>query len=106
MPDTGKEIDIGTNIKLIEWLKVELISGVANVFKQLPKSREDVVASSLATVMLTCYLLGKRLGISFAKLECAIERKARINAAEGHEIEVWFNDLSTLVQHLESRRGK
>lgn len=106
MQDSGKEIEIGRNIRMIEWLKTELIGGVAQVYKQLPKGKEDSLASALASVIMYCYLLGRRLGISYSKLEAAVERKARLNAEEGHEIEDWYRDLSTLLEHFEARRNK
>jgi len=50
MHEPGREIEIGRNIRMIEWLKTELISGVAQVYKQLPKGRDDLLASALAGV--------------------------------------------------------
>ncbi|MDP3487467.1 MAG: MazG-like family protein [Bacillota bacterium] len=105
MHDSGREIEIGRNIRTIEWLKTELISGVAQVYKQLPKGRDDLLASALANVVMHCYLLGRRLGISYSKLEAAVERKAKLNAEEGHAIEEWYQDLSTLLEHFEARRN-
>ena len=60
----------------------------------------------LANLIMCCYLLGKRLGISYSRLEAAVEQKAVKNAREGHEIELWHEDLSTLVQHFEARRNQ
>jgi hypothetical protein len=101
-----KDIDIGRNIRTIEWLKVEIIGGVADLFRQLPKGREELVTAALGNLIMCCYLLGKRLGISYSKMEAAVERKARLNVEENHEIEAWYKDLSTLLQHLEARRHK
>lgn len=106
MHEPSKEFEIGRNIRMIEWLKTELIGGVAQVYKQLPRGRDEDIASALASVVMYCYLLGRRLGISFSKLEAAVERKAQVNAKEGHEIEAWYKDLSTLLEHFEARRNK
>jgi hypothetical protein len=102
----GRDLEIGRSIRMIEWLKTELVSGVAQVFRQLPKGRDEAVSSALAGVIMSCYLLGRRLGISFSKLESAVERKALHNAAEGHELEEWYHDLSTLGEHFAARRIK
>ncbi|MBS3873659.1 MAG: MazG-like family protein [Firmicutes bacterium] len=106
MNETGRDFEIGRNVRMIEWLKTELVSGLAQIYKEMPKGRDEAIASALARVMMYCYLLGKRLNISFAKLEATVERKARLHAEEGHELEEWYQDLSTLMAHLEARRTK
>ncbi|MBS3937826.1 MAG: MazG-like family protein [Peptococcaceae bacterium] len=106
MSETGKEFDIGRNVRMIEWLKTELVGGVAQIYRELPKGRDEAIVGALAKVVLYCYLLGRRLNVSFAKLEATVERKSRQYAEDGHELEEWHQDLSTLATHLEARRTK
>jgi len=58
-----KEIDITRNIKIIEWLKSELLTDIANLFKAMINGvREEVhevVSDTLANIILICYLLGR-----------------------------------------------
>jgi len=60
-----REIDITRNIKIIEWLKSELLTDIANLFKVLVNGvREEVhesVAETLSNIILICYMLGRRL---------------------------------------------
>ena len=78
-----REIDITRNIKIIEWLKGELISEMANLFKVLVNGMKDEVHGSigniLSNIILISYLLGKRLGISYNSIELKMEKKIKIS---------------------------
>ena len=69
MPFFDRDIDITRNIKIIEWLKSELITDVANLFKVLVNGMKEEVHDSiseiLSNIILISYLLGTRLGISY-----------------------------------------
>ena len=99
-----KEIDITRNIKVIEWLKGELLLEVANLFKILAHGmKEDVhdsIANVLANVILIAYLLGKRLGISYNSIELKIEKKIKIGLLEKNDVEKYYGDLTELSRHM------
>lgn len=105
-----KEIDITRNIKLIEWLKSELLTDMANLFRVLVNGvREEVhdtVAETISNIILISYLLGKRLGISFNSIEMKIHKKIKLGLVENHEVEKYYGDLSELSRHLGSSRRK
>ena len=105
-----KEIDITRNIKIIEWLKSEMLTDVANLFRVLVNgAREEVhesVSDTLANIILICYLLGRRLGISYNSIELKIENKVRLGLIENHDVEKYYGDLSELSRHLNSSRIK
>jgi hypothetical protein len=105
-----KEIDITRNIKMIEWLKSELLTDVANLFKTLMNgAREEVheaVSDTLSNLILICYLLGRRLGISYNSIELKIENKVKLGLIENHDVEKYYGDLSELSRHLNSSRIK
>ena len=108
MPE--KEIDITRNIRLIEWLKSELLTDLANLFRVLVKGvREethDVVTDILSNIILISYLLGKRLGISYNAVELKIQGKIKLGLVEDHDVEKYYGDLSELSRHLSSSRRK
>jgi len=108
MPD--KEIDITRNIKLIEWLKSELLTDLANLFRVLVKGvREethDAVTDILSNIILISYLLGRRLGISYNAVELKIQSKIKLGLVEEHDVEKYYGDLSELSKHLGSCRRK
>ena len=105
-----KEIDITRNIKIIEWLKSELLTDIANLFKVLVNGvKEEVhesVADTLSNIILISYLLGRRLGISYNSIEMKIENKVKLGLIENHDVEKYYGDLSELSRHLNSSRLK
>jgi len=105
-----RDIDITRNIRIIEWLKSELITDVANIFRLLVNGvREEVldaVSDTISNIILLAYLLGKRLGISYNKIENDIHSKIRLGLVENHDIEKFYGDLTELSKHLDSNRRK
>jgi hypothetical protein len=105
-----KEIDITRNIKIIEWLKSELLTDIASLFKALVNGvREEVhdsVSDTISNIILISYLLGRRLGISYNSIEMKIENKVRLGLIENHDVEKHYGDLSELAKHLNSSRIK
>ncbi|OPZ86936.1 MAG: MazG-like family protein [Firmicutes bacterium ADurb.Bin419] len=105
-----KEIDITRNIKIIEWLKSELLTDIANLFKVLVNGvKEEVhesVSDTLSNIILISYLLGRRLGISYNSIEMKIENKVKLGLIENHDVEKYYGDLSELSRHLNSSRIK
>jgi NTP pyrophosphatase (non-canonical NTP hydrolase) len=103
----GKEFDIAKNVRLVEWLKSEILTSVAELFKMLAggmKETQDVIADCLASIILACYLLGKRLGIEFAAVDRKVEGKIRLGIIEEHDVETDFGDLSELSRHIKESR--
>ena len=105
-----KEIDITRNIKLIEWLKSELLTDIANLFRVLVNGiREEVhdsITDTISNIILISYLLGKRLGISYNAVEMKIHNKIKLGLVENHDVEKYYGDLSELSKHLGSSRRK
>ena len=105
-----KEIDITRNIRLIEWLKSEMLTDMARLSKILVNGvREEVheaVSETLSNIILISYLLGKRLGISYNSIELKIHQKIKLGLVENHDVEKYYGDLSELSRHLGSARRK
>ncbi|NLD50510.1 MAG: hypothetical protein GX660_25490 [Clostridiaceae bacterium] len=110
MPIFDKEIDITRNIKIIEWLKSELLTDVASLFKVLVNGVKgevhESVSDTLSNIILICYLLGRRLGISYNSIEMKIENKVKLGLIENHDVEKYYGDLSELSKHLNFSRLK
>lgn len=94
--------DIARNLKVVEWLKTELLGGVAELFRAMREAREEVIADQLANIVMTAYVLGRRLGIEFSQMDAKLRHKVRANAEEPHEFEEWYGDFSSLGKHLGS----
>jgi len=102
--NNGGELNIAQNIKVIEWLKSELLSEVTNLFKGIFSASEEKIISALSTLIIICYVLGKRLGFSFARIDGQVESSLRHSISNNHELEKWYGDLSALIDYLEARK--
>ncbi len=98
-----KEFNIAKNVKIIEWLKTEILDSIAGLFKGLQKGSEQVFVDFLANIIVLTYILGRRLGLSFRELDQEILNKIAQNKETGHQLEEWFGDLSALQQHIDKR---
>ncbi|NMA55592.1 MAG: hypothetical protein GX952_06675 [Firmicutes bacterium] len=103
MKPRGTELDITKSLRAIEWLKTELLGAVTLVFRALTKNRDDIIADALAQVILIVYLLGGRLGIGFETLANKLSHMVQQSIADGHELEVWYGDLTALKEYLNKR---
>ena len=102
-----KGIDIAKNIRLIEWLKSEMLTSMAELFRLLTngiKGSQDILIDCLANIVIVSYLLGKRLGIHYAVIDERIGKKIRLGIIEGHEVEKNYGDLSELGDHIKQTR--
>ncbi len=97
------DMDVARSFKAIEWLKTELLSAVAELFRAMRQPREDRVADLLANVIMATFVLGRRLGVDFAHLESRLKENVRANAREPHDFETWYGDFTALDRYLESR---
>ena len=101
-----KGSDITKNVKIIEWIKNEILISVSDLFNLIfkgVKPIDDKLQNTLANIIMLTYLLGKRLGISFDEIDYKIKEKSRQGIKEEHSIETWFGDLSDLEKHMNNR---
>ena len=102
----NRNSDITKNMKLIEWMKNEILMSVSELFNILFKgvrSADEGLQDILANIIMITYLLAKRLGISFNEIDYKIKEKSRQGIKEEHSIETWFGDLSKLEEHIDNR---
>ena len=101
-----KGSDITKNVKIIEWMKKELILSVGDVFDLIfkgVKPLDEALQDTLANIIMITYLLAKRLGISFSEIDYKIKEKIRIGIDQNHSVESWYGDFSNLKKHMENR---
>lgn len=103
-PSNNSEVGIAKNIKVIEWLKADMLTSMSVLFKGMLRGSEEKLLDALASIIVTCYVLGRRLGIGFSRLELKIEAKLREGIQHDHEMERWYGDLSTLLTHLVDKK--
>jgi hypothetical protein len=95
--------DIACSVKTIDWLEAEILGSIASLYRSLARADEDPRVADLANAIIGCYLLAKRLGISYAELDEQINGNIRENIESGHEIERWYGDFSALANHRKGR---
>lgn len=98
--------DVAKNVKIIEWMKKELILSVGDVFDLIfkgVKPLDEALQDTLANIIMITYLLAKRLGISFSEIDYKIKEKIRIGIDQNHSVESWYGDFSNLKKHMENR---
>ena len=98
--------DVTKNVKIIEWMKKELILSVGDVFDLIfkgVKPLDEALQDTLANIIMITYLLAKRLGISFSEIDYKLKEKIRIGIDQNHSVESWYGDFSNLKKHMENR---
>ncbi|AYB47300.1 hypothetical protein D5F53_30135 [Paenibacillus lautus] len=103
MPNMPKDLDVAKRAKVIEWLKTEVIDHVSRLFKALWEGSTTKVGDSLASLMMSSYILGRRLGLNYRDLDDLLLEKLKKHKQEGHQLEDWYHDISALEEHLRKR---
>lgn len=101
----GRDLDIARNVRAIEWLRTEIVAHVANLFKAMWQNRDEFILDALAGLVMAAYLLGKRVGIKYSRLENKVFLKLKASIIEDHEIEKWYGDMTSLLHYWQDRRG-
>lgn len=104
-----RNIDITRNIRIIEWLKSEILADIASLFRLLVDGIKEEIHEELADILsnliLMLYLLGKRLGVSYNTVDMKMRSRIRLGLIESYDMERDFGDLSELSRHLDSSRS-
>lgn len=102
-----EELDITGNIKMIEWLKAELLGSVTSLYRLLlkgSKAGQDAISECLSGIIILSYLLARRLGIEFSAVDLKVQSKLKIGILEEDEIEKDHGDLSKLLGYIRERK--
>ncbi len=103
-----KELDITRNIRIIEWLKSQMLADVSSLFSLLVNGfKEEVhehVSETLANLIIISYVLGKRLGTTYTAIQMKIDNKIKLGVIENTDIEKYYSDLSELSKHFNKEK--
>lgn len=99
------ESDILRKLRLIEALKAELVTNVGQLYQVIAQNGGQAISDGLAGVIVSCYILARRLGIDFASLDEAVSAKINQNIKREHEAERLFGDFSEYQRYLRRRGG-
>jgi hypothetical protein len=78
---TANRVDIARSLKIIEGLKVQLLSVIAELFSGLYKGLEGNVLDALSAAIVILYSMADRLGISIRQIDMAVEEKLQDRVA-------------------------
>ncbi len=99
-----RESDMIRKIRLLEWLKAELAVGVGEVMRAIAGGVRVSMADAIARVVVSCYVLGRHLGVGYEELDEAVSR--RLDEPLGvreQEMEDRYGDYRALRRYRRSR---
>lgn len=67
--------DIARNLKILESLKVQLLSVTAELFAGLYRGAEEQVLDALSAALVILFSIANRVGLSIRRLDMAVEEK-------------------------------
>jgi len=103
MEKQDRNVQFAKHLKVMEWLKTEIIAQVSGLFKGLLHGNENLILDSMASLLLAVYVLARRIGIPFHKLESKVKEKINEQLQNGHEVEEWYGDLSLIEEYINKR---
>lgn len=109
MYETDLDIDITKTIRIIESLKCQLLTDVAQLYSNMADNKctiKDDNADVLADIIIITYLLAKKIGISYDAVDIKLLNKVKLGIIEGSDIEYWVRDLTKLSRHIDRRSRK
>lgn len=100
-PERG--VQFAKSVKVIDWLRTEILDQVAILFKGLYHANQHVIIDSLSSLVVTIYITARRIGFSFRELDQAVIQKLKEHTRDGHQLEQWYGDLSSLEEYINKR---
>lgn len=91
--------DIAKNAKVLEELKADLVGTVGTLMKNIIRGSQETITGSLASLIVTTYIVGRRLGIKFYQIDEAVRIQLHNSVGSDHEVEKWFNDITSLKEY-------
>jgi len=98
------QLDFARNIEALDCLKADLASFQADLYQGLLKGGTEEFLEASAKMIITCFLLTKRLGLNFGHLEKEVYNNTELLLAGDHRLEEWYGDISSLKDYWDLKR--
>ncbi|MDD2211745.1 MAG: MazG-like family protein [Clostridia bacterium] len=98
------QLDIVRNIEALDCLKADLASFQADLYQALLKGDADDFLQASSKLIITCFLLTKRIGLNFGHLEKQVYHNTQLLLEEGNRMEEWYGDISALKDYWDLKR--
>lgn len=102
----NKELNIISNIKMIESLKAQLLCIIGRFFSLLTKGTnvvEESILECISKAIIILYVLAEKLGYSFQEVDKEIDKDLKRCIKEGNPVETDDRKLSRLRQYINDR---
>ena len=99
-----KELDITGRLKIVEKLKCQMLTDVAQLFSGLSESNSQSNVERgdlLADIIILSYLLSKKLGIPYQQIDRRILNKIKLGLIESDPSDKWHQELAELLKHFD-----
>jgi len=95
-----QDFDIAKNVRLIEMLKSQLLTNVADLYTNLSSEEPDLTERGeiLSDLLVIVYMLSNRLGFSHSNIDIKAIKKLRFGILD--ENQSMYSDMSLLLRHL------
>lgn len=80
------------------------MGGTSDLMRGILHQQEELILDSLAQIVLSCYLLARRVGLGFRELDRRVEEKVQAHLQAGHDADLWHGDLSAYLHHVQYGR--
>ena len=104
----NSQVDITKTIRIIEGLKSELLTNVAQLYGNMANGRaveKEENSNVLADMVTIIYLLAWKMGISYEEVDKKLLDKIDLNILEEKD-EEWVKQLITLSDYFEKRNSR
>lgn len=96
--------DLVKKLYLTEWQKASVASTMGELYQAIAKNNEYLMKEALAKHVISCYILGRRLGIEFSQLEEEIYAQVNKLRKQDSDIERLFGDYSEYERFIRNKR--
>ncbi|MDL2281212.1 MazG-like family protein [Selenomonadales bacterium OttesenSCG-928-I06] len=97
----SQESDILKKLRIVESLKADLASSLAEFYQDVAKGKDkQEINESLAEIIISTYILARRLGTSYPELDEATSKILSEKINREPEIERLFGDFTKLKDHI------
>ena len=105
----NENFDIISNMNTIDNYKTYLIGFVADLFATMNKSKgntayNDEIIDEIADIIICSYLIGRRIGIGYDKIDKRIMDKLKLGLLEDKGLDKFNQDYSSLISYIREGR--
>ncbi|MEG0371542.1 MAG: MazG-like family protein [Clostridium sp.] len=107
----NENFDIIGNMNTIDGYKTYLIGFVADLFATMNKSKgntayNEEIIDEVADIIMCSYLISKRIGINYDKIDKRIMDKLKVGLLEEKEVDRQSKDYTSLINYMRDGRGQ